>query len=87
MLKVTTIWGDDNRRNRPLQCGVRRRVVSAMIPGTKKEALRHVSFGNQVAEEEQDSLQEYFVRTQAWERIYNGEIDIIYGPKRASDSG
>ena len=60
--------------------------MSSMVPGSKKEALRHISFGNQVAEEEQDSLQEYFVRTQAWERIYKGEIDIIYGPKGAGKS-
>lgn len=28
----------------------------------------------------------YFVKTQAWERINNGEIDIIYGPKGAGKS-
>jgi hypothetical protein len=64
----------------------RGRVASAMMRGTKRDALRRVTFGNQVAEEEQDSLREYFVRTQAWERIYNGEIDIIYGPKGAGKS-
>jgi hypothetical protein len=31
-------------------------------------------------------LRDYFVRTQAWERIYNGEIDVIYGPKGAGKS-
>jgi len=46
---------------------------------TKTEALRDLTFGNQVAEEERELLGSYFVRTQAWERIFNGDIDIVYG--------
>lgn len=48
--------------------------------------MRKLSFGNQVAEEERDTLKDYFVKTQAWERINNGDIDIIYGPKGAGKS-
>jgi hypothetical protein len=57
-----------------------------MMIGIKRESLRRLSFGNQVAEEEREALKGYFVRTQAWERINNGEIDIIYGPKGAGKS-
>jgi hypothetical protein len=57
-----------------------------MVPDSKRAVLRKLTFGNQVAEEEKDELKEYFVKTQAWERIYNGEIDIIYGPKGSGKS-
>jgi hypothetical protein len=57
-----------------------------MKSNTKREVLRNITFGNQVAEEEKESLKDYFVRTQAWDRIYKGEIDIIYGPKGAGKS-
>lgn len=57
-----------------------------MEPGAKSEVLRHLTFGNQIAEEERDALKEYFVRTQAWNRILNGEVDIVYGPKGAGKS-
>ena len=52
----------------------------------KRETLQTLTFGNQVAEEERDILRDYFVKTQAWNRIFNGEIDIIYGPKGAGKS-
>jgi hypothetical protein len=52
----------------------------------KKAVLRQLSFGNQVAEEERETLKDYFVKTQAWERINKGDIDIIYGPKGAGKS-
>ncbi len=52
----------------------------------KKEAIRNLTFGNQIAEEERSELKEYFVKTQAWERIYQGEIDLIYGPKGSGKS-
>ncbi len=57
-----------------------------MVPGSKRDVLRNLTFGNQVAEEEKDELRDYFVKTQAWDRIYNGEIDIIYGPKGSGKS-
>ena len=53
---------------------------------TKTETLRDLSFGNQVAEEEREFLSSYFVRTQAWDRIFNGDIDIVYGQKGAGKS-
>ena len=46
-------------------------------PSEMREVLRKLSFGNQVAEEERDTLKDYFVKTQAWDRINNGDIDIL----------
>jgi hypothetical protein len=57
-----------------------------MASGIKRDILRNLSFGDQVAEEEREALKQYFVRTHAWERIYNGDIDIIYGPKGSGKS-
>src|SRR5262245_13693993 len=57
-----------------------------MEPSEKRAALRNITFGNQVAEEEKEALKDYFVKTQAWDRIHKGEIDIIYGPKGAGKS-
>lgn len=52
----------------------------------KKKVLLDVSFGKRVAEEEGDDLVKYFVETNQWKRILNGEIDIIYGPKGSGKS-
>ncbi|MCX5513733.1 hypothetical protein C3941_13685 [Kaistia algarum] len=57
-----------------------------MKAGAKISCLKELSFGNQVAEEERETLRAYFVKTQAWNRIYNGDIDIIYGPKGSGKS-
>jgi hypothetical protein len=53
---------------------------------SKTQVLKDLTFGNQIAEEERDALRSYFVKTQAWDRIYNGDIDIIYGPKGSGKS-
>lgn len=57
-----------------------------MEEGKKAETIRKLTFGNQIAEEEREALKEYFVKTQAWDRILNGEVDIVYGPKGAGKS-
>jgi hypothetical protein len=57
-----------------------------MEEGMKADCIRDLSFGNQIAEEERDGLKEYFVRTQAWTRILNGDVDIVYGPKGSGKS-
>jgi len=53
---------------------------------SKKDVLHDLSFGNQIAEEEKDTLKDYFVQTSSWQRILRGEIDVIYGPKGAGKS-
>jgi hypothetical protein len=52
----------------------------------KLEVLHNLSFGNQIAEEEKDTLKDYFVQTNSWRKILNGDIDIIYGVKGAGKS-
>jgi hypothetical protein len=52
----------------------------------KHAILLSVSFGQRVAEEETDVLSTYFVETDQWNRLYRGEIDVIYGPKGAGKS-
>lgn len=52
----------------------------------KLEVLQQLSFGNQIAEEEKDTLRDYFVQTSSWQKILRGEIDVIYGPKGSGKS-
>ncbi|HWK86181.1 MAG TPA: hypothetical protein VNQ34_01600 [Xanthobacteraceae bacterium] len=52
----------------------------------KLDVLQDLSFGNQIAEEEKDTLKDYFVQTTSWRRILRGEIDIVYGPKGSGKS-
>jgi hypothetical protein len=52
----------------------------------KHQILSGTSFGQRVAEEEADALVSYFVETDHWKRIHNGEVDIVYGPKGAGKS-
>jgi hypothetical protein len=53
---------------------------------TTKEDLQEIKFGQRVAEEETKNLSEYFVETDDWRRVFNGEIDVIYGTKGAGKS-
>ena len=52
----------------------------------KLEVLRRISFGERVAEEESDSLASYFVETDDWRRLYQGDVDVVYGPKGSGKS-
>src|ERR1035438_8142641 len=53
---------------------------------TKLEVLKSLSFGDRIAENEAAGLEKYFVNTDQWEKIFNGEVDIIYGPKGSGKS-
>ena len=53
---------------------------------TKLDILRAIRFGERTAEEELNELERYFVATEQWNRVYAGEIDIIYGSKGAGKS-
>jgi hypothetical protein len=48
--------------------------------------LKEISFGAQVAEDETAELANYFVETDQWLRIFNGEIDVIRGDKGSGKS-
>ncbi len=52
----------------------------------KYKSLRSTTFGHRVAEEETDALSAYFVETDSWERVFRGDIDVIYGAKGAGKS-
>ena len=49
----------------------------------RREVLASSSFGQRVAEEEGKELLSYFVETDQWKRVFNGEVDIVYGVKGA----
>jgi hypothetical protein len=52
----------------------------------KQSILRSITFGQRVAEEETDVLSTYFVETDHWQRLYRGDIDVVYGPKGSGKS-
>jgi len=52
----------------------------------KQTALIDATFGSRVAEEELEGLRSYFVETEHWRKLFNGDIDIVYGPKGAGKS-
>lgn len=52
----------------------------------KDEILNKLSFGERIAEDESNKLKEYFVSTSTWRNVYDGKIDVIYGPKGSGKS-
>lgn len=52
----------------------------------KRTILANIEFGQRIAEEEADALTAYFVETDNWRRVFQGEIDVIYGPKGSGKS-
>jgi hypothetical protein len=57
-----------------------------MSKPSKLEILKGMSFGNPVAEEEQEALANYFVETNTWDEIFDGKVDVVYGPKGSGKS-
>jgi hypothetical protein len=49
-------------------------------------ALRQASFGKRTAEEEREHLAQYFVETEYWRSVFDGETDIVYGAKGSGKS-
>ncbi len=52
----------------------------------KLEALKEMEIGERVAEEESDHLERYFVETDQWHQMIEGNIDVVYGPKGSGKS-
>lgn len=50
------------------------------------EVLRQATFGRRTAEEEAEQLRRYFVETEQWSQVFNGEVDVVYGPKGSGKS-
>lgn len=53
---------------------------------TTKEIIQRVSFGESIAEQEAEKLKDYFLQTEFWNSIRNGNNDIVYGAKGAGKS-
>lgn len=51
-----------------------------------KLLLQSITFGKRVAEEELDELEGYFLETDQWRRVRNGDVDVVYGPKGSGKS-
>lgn len=61
--------------------------LAERISATKRpDLLKQLSFGVQVAEDEINELASYFVETNQWAKIANGQIDIVRGEKGAGKS-
>jgi len=52
----------------------------------KREIIESLNFGDRVAENEAATLKNYFVNTQDWDRVFQGQTDIVYGPKGSGKS-
>ena len=50
------------------------------------EILKRIDLGESVAEREQKELENYFIKTEAWEMLNQGRFDIIYGGKGTGKS-
>lgn len=48
--------------------------------------LKSLDFGQRVAEEELERLSEYFVATDQWLQLYNGQVDVVLGSKGSGKS-
>ncbi|MCT8980454.1 hypothetical protein N4S66_08160 [Shewanella algae] len=52
----------------------------------KLDVLKKIEIGERVAEEESDQLEKYFLKTDQWNQIFDGKIDVVYGPKGSGKS-
>lgn len=52
----------------------------------KIDLLNNLSFGERIAEDESSKLKSYFVSTNTWSNVYDGKIDVVYGPKGSGKS-
>lgn len=52
----------------------------------KSKLVQSISIGSRVAEEENKQLARYFVETENWRKVYDGESDIIFAPKGGGKS-
>jgi hypothetical protein len=50
------------------------------------DVLKVSHFGSRIAEEEVDELHSYFVETEQWRKLFNGEVDIVLGSKGSGKS-
>ncbi|WP_316347421.1 P-loop ATPase, Sll1717 family [Desulfuromonas acetoxidans] len=53
---------------------------------SKLNVLKNIEIGERVAEEESDQLEKYFLETDQWNQMFDGKIDVVYGPKGSGKS-
>lgn len=51
-----------------------------------QQVVQSISMGSRVAEEEAKDLAAYFVETENWRKVYEGEADVIFAPKGGGKS-
>ena len=57
-----------------------------MMAMSKSEIISTSNFGSRVAEDEVESLEEYFVETEQWRKLLAGEVDVVFGDKGTGKS-
>ena len=50
------------------------------------QLLLEANFGHRIAEDEREELEQYFVETDQWRRLFAGDIDVVYGAKGSGKS-
>jgi len=60
--------------------------VNSTDAAEKRKVLQATTFGKPTAEEEGEDLSAYFVETDQWQRLFAGDIDVIYGAKGSGKS-
>jgi hypothetical protein len=55
-------------------------------PDGKSSVLKSMTFGARIAEDEATELSGYFIETDQWNRLYRGDIDVVYGAKGSGKS-
>lgn len=53
---------------------------------TNLALVKGISFGSRVAEDEKDGLSSYFVETETWRKVRQGEVDVVLAPKGSGKS-
>ena len=51
-----------------------------------QQVVQAIKFGSRVAEDERDDLSAYFVETENWRKVYEGDADVIFAPKGGGKS-
>lgn len=60
--------------------------MADLWPDGKSSVLKSMTFGARVAEDEATALSGYFIETDQWNRLYRGDIDVVYGAKGSGKS-
>jgi hypothetical protein len=51
-----------------------------------QQIVQSITMGSRIAEDERDDLSTYFVETENWRKVYQGEADVIFAPKGGGKS-